>query len=70
VQFHLEVTPAMAREWAAVPEYAASLERTLGPGTAGSFMERIEQRSGEMLGHGRALFERWLDRVVLARPAG
>jgi GMP synthase-like glutamine amidotransferase len=64
VQFHLEVTPAMAREWAAVPEYAASLEQTLGAGTAHGFMERIETRSAGFLAHGRALFTRWLDHVV------
>ncbi len=64
VQFHLEVSPAMAREWADVPAYTASLERTLGPGSAGDFMRRIEERSGEMLQHGRSLFERWLDSVV------
>jgi GMP synthase-like glutamine amidotransferase len=64
VQFHLEVTPAMAREWAGVPEYAASLERTLGAAAASGFLGSIERRAGEMLGHGRALFERWLDRVV------
>ena len=69
VQFHLEVTPEMAREWATVPEYAESLERTLGPGTAGHFLGSIETRADEMLGHGRALFERWLDRVVMQRPA-
>ena len=32
VQFHLEVTPAMAKEWAQVPEYGEYLDRTLGPG--------------------------------------
>ncbi len=64
VQFHLEVTPEMAREWATVPEYSASLEQTLGPGTAPSFLGRIEARADEMLGHGRALFERWLDHIV------
>jgi len=68
VQFHLEVTPEMAREWATVPEYAESLERTLGPGTAPAFLAGIEAGADEMLGHGRALFERWLDRVVEPRP--
>ena len=33
VQFHLEVTPAMAQEWAQVPEYGEYLDRTLGPGS-------------------------------------
>ena len=64
VQFHLEVSPEMAREWADVPAYTASLEQTLGPGSAADFMRRIEERSGEMLAHGRSLFERWLDAVV------
>jgi GMP synthase (glutamine-hydrolysing) len=61
VQFHLEVSPEMAREWADVPAYTASLEQTLGPGSAAGFMRHIEEASGEMLAHGRSLFERWLD---------
>ena len=65
VQFHLEVSAAMAHEWASVPAYAASLENTLGPGAADDFVQRIERRSAEMLGHGRALFERWIDHVVV-----
>ena len=69
VQFHLEVTPAMARDWAHVPEYAASLDRTLGPGAATDFLARVERQADEMLAHGRALFERWLDRVVTPEPA-
>jgi GMP synthase (glutamine-hydrolysing) len=64
VQFHLEVSPAMAREWTAVPAYEESLERVLGPGSADSFVAQIDEHADEMLGHGRGLFERWLDRVV------
>jgi GMP synthase (glutamine-hydrolysing) len=67
VQFHLEVSTEMAREWADVPEYAASLERVLGPGATGDFVARIEERSAEMLAHGRGLFERWLDTIVVTR---
>ena len=66
VQFHLEVSREMARDWADVPAYTASLEQTLGPGSAADFMRRIEERSGEMLQHGRSLFERWLDTVSRA----
>ncbi len=69
VQFHLEVSPHMAREWAEVPAYIASLERMLGPGSAGDFLRRIEDRSTEMLEQGRSLFERWLDAVVSPRVA-
>jgi GMP synthase (glutamine-hydrolysing) len=64
VQFHLEVSGQMAREWAAVPEYVASLERTLGADRAPRFLEAIEHDAGEMRSAGRALFERWLDRVA------
>jgi GMP synthase-like glutamine amidotransferase len=66
VQFHLEISGAMAEEWARVPEYAASLERTLGAGAAEGFLTEISQRADGMRADGRGLFERWLDRVVAA----
>ena len=61
VQFHLEVSPDMAREWADVPAYAQSLERVLGPGALDDLIGRLEEHAHAMLGHGRRLFERWLD---------
>jgi GMP synthase (glutamine-hydrolysing) len=68
VQFHLEISNEMAREWADVPEYAASLDRTLGRGAAGPFLRSIEERTSEMRAAGRVLFERLLD--LVAAPAG
>jgi GMP synthase-like glutamine amidotransferase len=68
VQFHLEISNEMAREWADVPEYAASLDRTLGRGAAGPFLRSIEERTSEMRAAGRVLFERFLD--LVAAPAG
>jgi GMP synthase (glutamine-hydrolysing) len=64
VQFHLEVSGDMAREWADVPEYVASLERTLGATGAPSFLAAIEESADEMRAAGRVLFERWLDQVA------
>jgi GMP synthase-like glutamine amidotransferase len=32
LQFHMELTATTAEEWAALPEYAAALERARGPG--------------------------------------
>jgi GMP synthase (glutamine-hydrolysing) len=61
VQFHLEVSSAMAREWLGVPEYASALERTIG---GERMLCAVDERVEEMLEHGRALLERWLDRVV------
>jgi hypothetical protein len=51
-----------------VPEYVASLERTLGAGAAPAFLAAIEGRADELRIVGRTLFESWLDRVVV--PAG
>lgn len=61
VQFHLEVSGTMAREWMDVPAYASALERTIGGET---LLRAVDERVDEMLEHGRTLFERWLDRVV------
>ena len=64
LQFHLEVSPEMARQWAEVPEYVASLERTLGAERAPAFLASISENADEMRAAGRSLFERWLDRVA------
>ncbi len=68
VQFHLEISREMAEEWGEVPEYAASLERTLGADAAQSFVRAIGDNAESMRAQGRLLFERWLDRVVMAAP--
>jgi len=64
VQFHVEVSPELAREWAEVPAYAEALERVLGPGALDDLVARLEVHADDVLGHGRRLFERWLDRAV------
>jgi GMP synthase (glutamine-hydrolysing) len=64
VQFHLEVSPAMAREWMDVPEYAQSLEQTIG---AAELLGGVDAEAEAMLTHGRRLFERWLDHIVSER---
>ncbi|HEY0415378.1 MAG TPA: type 1 glutamine amidotransferase [Gaiellaceae bacterium] len=64
VQFHLEVSPVMAREWAGVPEYDASLRRVLGDDGAAALLGAVDERGPEMLALGRVLFERFLDVVV------
>ena len=64
VQFHLEVSPAMAREWMDVPEYAQSLEQTIG---ADALLGAVDAEAELMLAYGRTLFERWLDHVVSER---
>jgi GMP synthase-like glutamine amidotransferase len=38
-QYHVEITAEMIDDWAEIPEYRASLERTLGPGASERFKQ-------------------------------
>jgi GMP synthase (glutamine-hydrolysing) len=68
VQFHLEVSPQMAREWADVPAYTEYLERTLGPGSAPRLFAALDAAEAGMRHAGRTMFERFLDvHVPVAR---
>ena len=64
VQFHVEVMPAMAREWARVPEYAAYADRVLGSGGMGRLLDEFAAAEPVMRSFGRAMFERWADLAV------
>jgi GMP synthase (glutamine-hydrolysing) len=61
VQFHLEVTGEMAREWAAVPAYQRSLADTLGEKEGASFIADVEHRADELHPAARRLFANWLE---------
>jgi GMP synthase-like glutamine amidotransferase len=60
IQFHLEVTPEMAREWAQVPEYRAYLTEALDEERANAFLAELERRAEELHPTGRRLFGNWL----------
>ena len=60
VQFHLEVTPEMAREWAKVPAYRQSLAENLGEEEGAEFLREVERRATELHPPARRLFENWL----------
>ena len=66
VQFHLEVSRAMAREWAAVPAYTEYLERTLGPGSADRLFADFDASEVRMRATGRRIFEQFVDAHVAA----
>jgi GMP synthase (glutamine-hydrolysing) len=61
VQFHLEVTGPMAREWGEVPAYRRSLRETLGEERGAAFIADVERRGGELHPGARRLFENWLE---------
>jgi GMP synthase-like glutamine amidotransferase len=70
IQFHIEVGPGLAREWAEVPAYAQSLEELWGPGALPRLIAELEPEAGGMVSLARALFGHWLDDVVVLRPPG
>ncbi|MDX6591162.1 MAG: hypothetical protein QOJ13_358 [Gaiellales bacterium] len=67
VQFHVEVTGDMAREWAQVPAYVDSLDQALGAGSADELFADFDRAAETMQGHARTMFERWVD-VTAAAP--
>jgi GMP synthase-like glutamine amidotransferase len=66
VQFHLEVSRSMAREWADVPAYTEYLERTLGPGSAEGLFADFDANEVRMRAVGRRMFEQFVDAHVAA----
>ena len=64
LQFHAEVTSAMAREWAEVPAYAASLDAVLGPGSFPALLDDFEQDRPAMHRVAETIAERFADLVA------
>jgi GMP synthase (glutamine-hydrolysing) len=64
IQFHVEVLPAMAREWALVPEYGAYADRVLGDGGMERLMGEFDTAEAAMRATGRSIFERWAELAV------
>ncbi len=60
VQFHVEVSVHLARQWAEVPEYSTALDRVLGPGSLPKLIDGLAEQEGAMAEHARAMFGRWL----------
>jgi GMP synthase-like glutamine amidotransferase len=64
LQFHLEVTPALAQEWLAVPAYRDSLREVMGADGPARLLGQLERAAPSAIELGRRLFGRWLDHVV------
>jgi GMP synthase-like glutamine amidotransferase len=61
VQFHLEVTGEMARQWGEIPAYRDSLAATLGERDGAAFIADVDRRAQELHPPARRLFENWLE---------
>jgi GMP synthase-like glutamine amidotransferase len=64
VQFHVEVLPAMAREWAQVPEYVGYADRVLGDGGMERLLAEFDAAEAGMRSIGRSMFARWAELAV------
>ncbi|HEV2954074.1 MAG TPA: type 1 glutamine amidotransferase [Candidatus Dormibacteraeota bacterium] len=69
LQFHLEVSPHMARRWAEVPAYEAALDRTHGPGSLPGLISDLELVGPQMNAVAGRLFGAWLDLAGLRNRA-
>jgi GMP synthase (glutamine-hydrolysing) len=70
LQFHLEVTCALAAEWMAIPAYTEELEALAGPGTPAAMEEQVRAIEADSVPLARGLFARWLQNVAGFAPAG
>jgi GMP synthase-like glutamine amidotransferase len=64
LQFHLEVTTALAGEWMEVPAYVAELEDLAGPGAPSRLLDQVTATTPTSVPLARRLFSRWLEDVV------
>jgi GMP synthase-like glutamine amidotransferase len=64
VQFHLEVSRAMAEDWGRVPAYGAYVDRVLGEGSLPDLIGEFTAREAEMRDHGRTMFTAWMDATM------
>jgi GMP synthase-like glutamine amidotransferase len=61
VQFHVEVSEAMAAEWGQVPAYAEYADRVLGPGGIDRVMADFRAQQADMRSLARSMFESWVE---------
>jgi GMP synthase-like glutamine amidotransferase len=61
LQFHMELTETTAAEWAALPEYAAALERVKGPGALPRLQQEVDAQFGELKSNAHQIFANFLD---------
>jgi GMP synthase (glutamine-hydrolysing) len=66
IQFHVEVLPEMAREWAQVPAYVGYADRVLGAGGMQRLLDEFDAAQAAMRATGRDMFTRWAELAVPA----
>ena len=60
VQFHLEISADLAKQWSQVPDYKAALERVLGVDAATKVVGDVRREEKALHSHARSMFKNWL----------
>lgn len=60
IQFHLEISPDLVKQWCQVPEYQAALERVLGAGAVAKVVGEVSREEKALRSYARSMFENWL----------
>ena len=60
VQFHVEVTAGLVKQWSQVPAYQAAVERVLGVDGAAKMLGDIVREQTVLHSYARSMFEHWL----------
>jgi len=60
LQFHMELTPSTAADWAHLPEYAAALERVRGPGGLVEIQAEVARHFPALHGAAQTIFGNFL----------
>ena len=69
LQFHLEVSHALAAEWMRLAEFTDELEGVHGAGAVESLLAQMQLAEREALALARRMFSRWLGTVVGLRAS-
>lgn len=69
IQFHVEVTSAMAEEWSQVRAYAESLDAVRGPGSFPGLLAELEAAQPEMKEVAETIAHRFVDLTTARRTA-
>lgn len=65
LQFHMEVSPSLARSWLELPAYAAELEAAKGAAALAALTAELPALE-DVVPLARQLFGRWIEKVLLA----
>jgi GMP synthase-like glutamine amidotransferase len=65
VQFHVEISTDLVKQWCQVPAYQAALERVLGVGAATKVAGDVYREQEALHSRARSMFENWLNACQL-----